>query len=122
MMQDFLSTSYQKWFRMYEASTDNRNGNGPRRVGAPKGAQRHLTHGLTVFKHEVKHRYRCGRAVIDRRSGIWRDALNVDANYAQDLDCSEYGSTCCARAVVSKPLSAWRDRQADKQGLQIPRR
>jgi hypothetical protein len=64
-------------------------------VGAPKGSQNGLSHGIVAFKNQVKRRAHRGRSVIDRRSAAGKNAvafqqeLIVDQGGADNLSAAK---------------------------------
>jgi hypothetical protein len=64
-------------------------GNGKRPVGAPKGSQNSLTHGIVAFRNKVSRRARRGRSVIDRRSAAGKNAVAFQQELIRDQGGAE---------------------------------
>jgi hypothetical protein len=64
------------------------NGNGKRPVGAPKGNQNRLTHGVLAYRNQYK-RQRHRRSLIDRRTAAGKNAVAVRDEILRDLGGAE---------------------------------
>jgi hypothetical protein len=79
--------------RNYKREYEMAHSNGDRHVGAPKGSQNGLSHGIFAFRNQVKRRARRGRSLINRNTRAGKNAVATGDELLRDLGGEENCST-----------------------------